>query len=872
METVTVGEMEIPLPNYEVAAEWFRRYKVMGFSPVHWTVDPARTGKKYGNDGKGPRIRDWNLMEYAEPPPCERQYQMGLMTGKEIVIDGRRTGRYLVCVDIDDPGLQADIEASLPETPLKGGKEKTPKSHLLYSVEAKMSSFTWLGRRADGTEGCLLEILSVHNNKGTSQQVVVAPSRHYDTATDIGFYGKDGFLEPMAIQPPAEVSAKTLYDACVFALKKAYPGGDFRLKNGKGMPILWDRPDCELLALEKAARMNSDDEGRPKAEAFDDKDARRTIDHAVWELEKVEPGNVQTAMNALVFTAASIIAGSAGSSAAAYLKELGDRCLECYDTVCDRYPESKQSLEKWEYTINRAIEQGVACPRRRGVLQAYRMTDAGTTELLSDEWRSSYRFCTSVSTDSGGTKSGNGEWYCWDGKRWEQTTVDQVICDSKHVMRWAAAEAATSEDKMFRSNATKYYYKAENKGKAGAAVSGLKAWLGRGGLAVPRDALDADPWILSCGNGTFDIRAGELRDFRRDDLCTKATPFKYVKGAKPPAKLMDSLRKAFESQPDPEACVRYLLRWFGYLATGDTSEQKLLILHGGGRNGKTALLEKVVGKALGDYMGLIAKDVLVAQERKNTSGPSPEIVDLRGMRYGLYSESEPGEFLNEGRIKQLTGSESIKARQMYGTLFSFKTTCKFIIDTNYLPKIRGSDFGILRRLRPVPFMRQLPEEEQDKFFAEKLMEAHGDAVLTMILDEAHAYFKEGLLPEPECVKKEMTAFAEDNDVIGCFLDECCDTDEAAKWAQFDAESGDPLARSLVGDFGLQNVKLSEFRIGADELYQAYKKWAFDGGYTPLNRKNFNMKLKERGWAQPPRTRTGFVWNGLRLKPAAPALG
>lgn len=871
MEMVLIGDVSVPLPNYEQAAIWFRRYRALGFSPVHWTVDPSRTGSKHGNSGKGPRIKDWNIIEYTEPPPCERQYQMGLMTGKEIVIDGKPTGRFLTCIDIDDPGIQAEVEKSMPPTAMAGGKQGTPRAHLFYATDAKMSSFKWSGRRADGTEGCLLEILSVHNIKGTSQQVVVAPSRHYDTATDIGFAGMDGqFLTEDQLRPPAEVSAKVLYDACLFALKAACPGGGYTLSAGKGMTICWERGESELTALQKAAEMSTDDDGRPKKEVFDANDARRTIDHAVWELEKVEPGNVQTAMNALVFTAASLIAGGSGADTEKYLTELGDRCLEAFDAVNDRYPDSGQNLSKWEYTIQRAITQGRLSPRQRSVLQAYKLTDAGTTELFADEWRGSYRFCTSVATDGGSSKSGNGEWYTWDGCRWEQTTADQIINDSKHVVRWAASEAAASQDKVFRANAVKYYYKAENRGKAIAAVAGLKAWLGKGGLAIPRDAMDNNPWIVSCANGTFDVKAGELKDFRREDLCTKSTKYKYIKGLKPPEKLMMALRKAFEAQPDPDECVKYLLRWFGYMATGDTSEQKLLILHGGGRNGKTKLLENIIGEALGDYMGLVTQDVIIAQDRRSSGGPSPELVDIQGVRMGLYSESNPGDFLNEGRIKQLTGSGVVKARQCHGTFYAFVPTCKFVIDTNYMPKIRGTDFGILRRLRPVQFARQIPEAEQDKFFAEKIMAEHGDAVLTMILDEAHVYSKEGLLPEPKCVKDEISQFAEDNDVIGCFMTEVCETDEAAQWKQVGEAPADATADGIVG--GTPVAQPSDLKIGSNELYQAYKKWAVDGGYTPLNIRNFTGKMKDRGWTQLPRTAAGYAWNGVRLRPAPAVLG
>jgi phage/plasmid-associated DNA primase len=48
-------------------------------------------------------------------------------------------------------------------------------------------------------------------------------------------------------------------------------------------------------------------------------------------------------------------------------------------------------------------------------------------------------------------------------------------------------------------------------------------------LNVKTDNLDADPWLLNVENGTIDLRTGELREHRAEDLITKIARVKYDK-------------------------------------------------------------------------------------------------------------------------------------------------------------------------------------------------------------------------------------------------------------------------------------------------------------------------------------------------------
>jgi putative DNA primase/helicase len=53
-------------------------------------------------------------------------------------------------------------------------------------------------------------------------------------------------------------------------------------------------------------------------------------------------------------------------------------------------------------------------------------------------------------------------------------------------------------------------------------------------VAVEAKELDADPWLFNSVSGTIDLRTGEIRGHRREDLITKLAHVKYDPNARRP--------------------------------------------------------------------------------------------------------------------------------------------------------------------------------------------------------------------------------------------------------------------------------------------------------------------------------------------------
>ena len=92
-------------------------------------------------------------------------------------------------------------------------------------------------------------------------------------------------------------------------------------------------------------------------------------------------------------------------------------------------------------------------------------------------------------------------------------------------------------------------------------------------------------------------------------------------------------------------------------------------------------------------------------------GLTPEIVELKGIRYAVMQEPSKGDKINEGIMKQLTsGKDPIQGRAPYMPMtISFIPQFNLVVTANVFMKIESNDHGTWRRIRPVPFMSLFTE-------------------------------------------------------------------------------------------------------------------------------------------------------------------
>jgi putative DNA primase/helicase len=345
------------------------------------------------------------------------------------------------------------------------------------------------------------------------------------------------------------------------------------------------------------------------------------------------------------------------------------------------------------------------------------------------------------------------------------------------------------------------------------------------GIPVSPEALDADPYLLCCANGTLDLRTGSLRPHRREDLLTRLAPVPFDPEAKAP-RWEAFLRRV---QADDAATIGYLQRAAGYSLTGLTGEETLFFLHGSGRNGKSRFLG-ALRHVLGEYGTTTRPETVMAREH---GGIPNDIAALAGTRLVVTTEVEDGTRLAESLIKQLTGGDAISARFLHAEYFEFTPVFKLWLAANHRPRIQGTDTAIWERIHVIPFTVTIPAEERDKHLAEKLKgEAAG--ILRWMVEGCLAWQREGLAP-PETVRAATSSYRADMDVLAGFLEERCRKDEGAS-------------------------------VPSAQLYAAYQQWCEDNGERAWTQRTLGIKLRERGLvsAHTPGGRTR-IWCGLALR-------
>lgn len=827
-------------------------YIARGFSIVHWEVSAKDINE---GRGKGPRLNGWTSNEYLVPPKGCGHLQVGIKTGaalrpgRDSIIGTedpavkKATQLFVAVVDIDDSALLEIAEKSLPATGMIGGREGAPRSHRFYLTDGPCNSFSWTGIRGDGSPGATIELFGVTKKGTVGNQIVVAPSIHYKSQTP---YVWSEFGQPSI------VTCEELYREC---RNIAHEAREATLSKGRGLParhmysaevsaevidkgsvdLKDDDPDDE--SVEEAARSVLSGATAVEDLRVDRKALEIILSDAVQDVYGLQCGGRQTGLNRIAYTTAARLAG--GNADDETFDELKRRLLD----ATEKLP-GEPDLRSWCDTINRAVADGKKNPRKRTRIEKYRLSAQGLADLLLEEWEPFYRYIQERKT-----------WVRWNGKYWEMVVRENVARDMAYVLRWAQKEARRSSSKVFAKAAYKWYFKLESGDAAGRAEQLLHADFtspsGRLGLGIRVESFDKDPWLVCTNNGYFDIRTGELRDFCREDMVTKHSSYNYQKGTF--SKLFcDHIDFVFGEEKDPQVAKNYFAAWLGYCCTGISKEQAILVLHGNGRNGKTACLSSVA-KVLGDYSITLAEEVMIRTRSSSTNNDG--VAELVGRRWGYFSESSPQDFLNEGRIKMLTGGSTIRGQRKYEHSFEFESHAKLILDTNYKPRIHGADLGILRRVKIMPFKRTIPVEMVNTEWRNIVTGQEGDGLLSWLLDQAHAYYKrKSLGPEPTCVQDAFKEFCDTNDHVGTFLSEVCNT-----VGNDDVEPVNGVAR-----------KAAELTCGSAPLYQAYNQWARDNGLFPMSSKTLLPKLLEKG-LHVGKTRAGMMWTGVELKSAAVVL-
>lgn len=424
-------------------------------------------------------------------------------------------------------------------------------------------------------------------------------------------------------------------------------------------------------------------------------------------------------------------------------------------------------------------------------------------------------------------------WHCWappwrldehGARRCAHQLGKLVASEAAALAAWVADAQDQDERKRREAVMTRRFKWATSSESATCVESSLT--MAEALLGIDADTLDADPDLLGMRQGVLDLRTGEHRPHRQADRITKTCGA----GFDPAAQAPTWTRVVRETFRDDGALIGYFQRLCGYMLSGHRGEHLLPIFWGSGANGKSTLLGALQAM-LGDYAGTAAPDLLIA---KAGSEHPTSLADLQGRRLVVVSETGEAGRLNEERAKLLTGGDTITARRMRQDFYQFRPSHLLVLQTNHRPKVQGTDEGVWRRLRLIPFAYTVPKEQRDPQLPRKLL-AELPGILTWAWQGWQRYQVHGF-NDPPAVRAATADYREASDAVGLFLTEFCDV-------------------------------VPGLTVTAGDLYRAYGQWCEEAGERARSQRDFGMRLSERGFE---RVRYGGIhrWRGLTVRTEA----
>lgn len=447
--------------------------------------------------------------------------------------------------------------------------------------------------------------------------------------------------------------------------------------------------------------------------------------------------------------------------------------------------------------------------------ERYLYTDTGNAYRFRDAYQPIVRF-----------NFARESWMLWDGRRWKMDEVCQVkrLADDLLFSLYNRAKGDKDEDleKHVRRSLS-------SKGKENM----LKEARHLEGIPIYPAQLDRYPALINLGNGVLNLKNGKLHPHHPDLYLSKLAGTEYQADAGCPH-WVSFLQDITMGDHEMIAYLQYLC---GYCLTGSTREQCIFFLFGNGSNGKSTFMG-ILTKILGDYAANAQPETLMMRDKTGGAQARSDIARLEGSRMVSTFEPNSGVRLDEGMVKQMTGGDKITARYLYKVDFEFIPEFKILMATNYKPEIRGTDDGIWRRVRLIPFEASIPEEKKDLDLPEKL-EKEMPGILNWMVEGARKWYRDGHFPPCSRVDEASQEYRQEMDHMAQFLAACTQPQEGA---------------------GIQSKA----------LYAVYTAWTKEEGIRyPKSASRFGAELKKKLASH--RGAKGVYYDNLTLTPAGKQL-
>ena len=345
-----------------------------------------------------------------------------------------------------------------------------------------------------------------------------------------------------------------------------------------------------------------------------------------------------------------------------------------------------------------------------------------------------------------------------------------------------------------------------------------------------------------------DLTTGKARPMRPADRMMRRTgvhlPATFDVNAPAKTPLFDGiLERAFNSDG---ATIRYIWRVLGYALTGSTEEHRMWYLQGPRATGKSLFI-RVIKLVFGEYCKSVPARSFI--RTKNEEHPTLHY-NLRDKHLIVVPETPANAVWDDELLNSYVGGDDIGARRMHEDYIEFQPRAAIMIASNFKLKLADPESGLLRRIRVLPFLQEIPEKDWKTRLAEEIVEKEGPAILARIVGEARDWSakhgktnRSGLLEESDLIKRSTAQYFEESDPLRSFIAEHIKIDKDSK-------------------------------VESSEVYRKYRAWAEEEGIRhPMSLNWLARKLSGRlatEGVSSTRSKSIRYLNGMYLKSALDA--
>jgi P4 family phage/plasmid primase-like protien len=261
-----------------------------------------------------------------------------------------------------------------------------------------------------------------------------------------------------------------------------------------------------------------------------------------------------------------------------------------------------------------------------------------------------------------------------------------------------------------------------------------------------------------------------------------------------------------------------IMQFMAYAISGERcSNEKVLVLHGEGANGKSTLI-RVMKSIFGKSMSFFQPEELASQfDRSRLERAHACVIEeMPSWKDKAFWE----------KIKGLASGNNITVSEKFKPSYEIENRTKFIITCNELPGGTDPSHGYFRRLLIVPFNARFDGTQRDPRIADRIIDNELSGVLNRLLESYTELTKNDfMIPEPGASTAALADYKVERDNVWawwlehfrvCSFDELPiepDTRKDPSWLMIDKNhGGQPM-------------------IANDEAYRLYKEWCESHGFT-----------------------------------------